>query len=283
MDLSIITVTHNDGDQIARQLKSVKNGCTNFQFEQFVVDNNSADKTIDIIENNFSEIRLIKNTVNAGFGHANNQAADRSCGEFLLFLNPDMKVEAGSLDKMIIWMRSHQNVGISSCRLIDEKGNFSNAAKPRRFPGVFDQLMIMLKIAHVFPQLLNSYLYKNFNSELEQKVDTVRGSFMIMRREVYEKLGWAFDPRYYIWFEDVDICREVKKMGLEVMYTPIVSCVDYVGQSFKKKETLWKQKNFTKSMVQYFMKWEPWWRWVWIAATRPKAIVLTWIISKFKK
>ena len=86
-------------------------------------------------------------------------------------------------------------------------------------------------------------------------MDSVRGSFMIMRREVYEKLGWAFDPRYFIWFEDVDLCREVKKMGLKVVYTPVISCVDYVGQSFKKRTTLWKQKQFIKSMAQYFWKW----------------------------
>ncbi len=255
MDLSIITVTWNSADLIGEQIKSVTTGCKNISFEQFVVDNASTDKTTEIIANEFSEIKLIKNDKNTGFAFPNNQAAKLAQGEFLLFLNPDMRVEEGSLDKMVEWMRNHRDVGLASCKLVDEQGNLNVNALPRRFPTVWDQVAIILKLPHLFPNIVSRYLFKDFNSEIEQEVDSVRGSFMIMRREVYEKLGWAFDPRYFIWFEDVDLCREVKKMGLKVVYTPVISCVDYVGQSFKKRTTLWKQKQFIKSMAQYFWKW----------------------------
>ena len=255
MDLSIITVTWNSVELIGEQIKSVKDGCKNTTFEQFVVDNASADKTVEIIEKEFPDIKLIKNDKNRGFAFPNNQAAKLAQGEFLLFLNPDMRVEEGSLDKMVGWMRNHPDVGLASCKLVDQHGNLNMDALPRRFPTVWNQLAIVLKLPHLFPGILNHYLFKDFNPDVEQEVDSVRGSFMIMRRQVYEKLGWAFDPRYFIWFEDVDLCREVKKMGLKVMYTPIISCVDYVGQSFKKRTTLWKQKQFIKSMARYFWKW----------------------------
>jgi len=98
-----------------------------------------------------------------------------------------------------------------------------------------------------------------------------------------EKLGWGFDPRYFIWYEDVDTCREVKKLGYKVMYTPIISCVDYVGQSFKKRTTLWKQKEFTRSMLTYFKKWEPAYKWVWIALVRPVGIGMAWVNDKMHK
>lgn len=117
----------------------------------------------------------------------------------------------------------------------------------------------------------------------EQEVDSVRGSFMIMRREVFEKLGFAFDPRYFIWFEDVDICREVQRLGYKVVHTPIISCVDYIGQSFKQRTTLWKQKNFTKSMLQYFQKWTPSYTWIWIAVFRPVGIAMAWVNDKLNK
>ena len=251
----MITVTWNSSEHIKEQIRSVITGCESISFEQIIVDNASTDKTADLIEKNFPEVKLIKNDKNRGFAFPNNQAAKLAQGEFLLFLNPDMRVEEGSLDKMVEWMRSHPDVGLASCKLVDEHGNLNADALPRRFPTVWDQMAIVLKLPHLFPNIVNHYLFKDFNANVEQEVDSVRGSFMIMRHEVYQKLGWAFDPRYFIWFEDVDLCREVKKMELKVVYTPIIACVDYVGQSFKKRTTLWKQKQFIKSMLQYFWKW----------------------------
>ena len=275
MDLSVITITHNDKEQILGQILTVINGAKNISIEQWVVDNASTDGAIEQIQTDFPQVKIIRNDSNTGFGHANNQAAEKSSGEFILFLNPDMRVGEGSLDKFIAWMRAHPDAGIASCKLLDANGKFNENAKPRRFPRLFDQAAILLKLPHLFPRMLGGYMYKNFNPDIEQEVDSVRGSFMLMRRTLYDKLGWAFDPRYYIWFEDVDVCHECIKNGMKVVYTPVISCVDYVGQTFKKKPVYWKQKNVTKSMLQYFQKWEPWYKWIWIALLRPFALALT--------
>lgn len=258
MQLSVITVTRNSANLIGEQVRSVMAGCKNISFEEIVVDNASTDKTVEIVEKEFPQVKLIKNNTNTGFAFPNNQAAKLAQGEFLLFLNPDMRVAPGSLDSMVEWMRQRPDVGLASCKLLDEHGNLNRGALPRRFPTVWDQLAIILKLPHLFPKIIDKYLFKDFNADVEQEVDSVRGSFMMMRWEVYEKLGRAFDPRYFIWFEDVDLCREVKKMGLKVMYTPIISCVDYIGQSFKKANFFWKQKQFIKSMIKYFCKWGVW-------------------------
>ncbi|MFA6547712.1 MAG: glycosyltransferase family 2 protein [Candidatus Magasanikbacteria bacterium] len=283
MNLSIITVTWNSAKLITEQIDSVKTGCQNISFEELVVDNGSTDGTADLVAQKYPEVRLIRNEKNLGFGAPNNTAAKMSSGEFLLFLNPDMRVEAGSLDKIVEWMRTHSDVGLASCKLVDENGQLNADAQPRRFPKVFDQLAIILKLPHLLPSILDKYMFTDFDADKEQEVDSVRGSFMIMRREVFEKLGFAFDSRYFIWFEDVDTCREVKKLGYKVVHTPIISCVDYIGQSFKQRTTLWKQKNFTKSMLQYFQKWEPWYKWMWIAIFRPVGIALAWINDKLSK
>ncbi len=280
MNLSVITVTWNSANLIREQIKSVWAGCKSISFEEIIVDNASSDNTVNVIEKEFPQVKLIKSDKNLGFAGANNLGAKIAQGEFLLFLNPDMRVAEGSLDIMVDWMRVHQDVGLASCKLLDENGNLNKDALPRRFPTVWNQLAIILKLPHVFPKILDKYLFKDFNADIEQEVDSVRGSFMMMRREVYEKLGWAFDPRYFIWFDDADLCREVKKIGFKVMHTPIISCVDYVGQSFKQRTTLWKQKQFTKSMLQYFQKWEPWYKWVWIALVRPIGIVMAWVNDK---
>lgn len=283
MDLSIITVTWNSKDLIGTQIKSVFSSCNNISYEYFLVDNASTDGTADAVQSNFPAVTVIANLKNEGFGHANNQGAQLAEGDFLLFLNPDMRVAPGSLDVMVAYMRMHADVGIASCKLVDEKGRISEDAKPRRFPTVWNQAAIVLKVPHLFPCALDSYRMKDFNPDKEQDVDSVRGSFMLVRRALYEKLGWAFDPRYFIWFEDVDLCREAKRHGYCVTYTPIATCVDYVGQSFKKRDSVWKQTEFTKSMVQYFQKWAPRWQYALIRLLRPVGIFMARVGEKLHR
>jgi len=280
MNLSIISVTYNAADQIRTVLNSAKTAVLNISHEVFVVDNGSSDETVNIVKHEYPDVKLFELKHNAGFAAANNLAAKEARGDFLLFLNPDMRLEPGSLDTIVNWLSARPDVGIASCKLTERNGGFCQGAKPRRLPHLLDQMMILLKIPHIFPGVLKKYLYNDFNSDIEQEVDSVRGSFLLMRRSLYEKLGWAFDPRYFIWFEDVDICRECKKAGLKVVYTPIISCVDFLSQAFNKVPAMWKQKNFTKSMLVYFKKWEPWYKWIWIALFRPVAIALTYISGR---
>lgn len=277
LDVSVITVTWNSADFIARQIQSVETGAAGLRFEQIIVDNDSKDDTVSLIQKSFPSVTILSMGTNAGFGAANNAGAQKSTGEFLLFLNPDMRVQPGSLKTMVEWMRANPTIGLASCKLVDENSVINTEAMPRRFPRLTDQIALILKIPHLFPSVLNTYLYHGFNSDKEQTVESVRGAFMLMRREVYEQLGFAFDPRYFFWFEDVDTCREVWRLGLKVVYTPIISCVDYVGQSFKKRTTVWKQMQFTQSMCTYFKKWEPWYVWIWIAVARPFGIALAWL------
>lgn len=281
IQLSVITVTWNSGQLIETQIRSVLRGAKNILCEQIVVDNASKDNTVQVVKEKFPAVTLIENSENKGFGAANNQGVAVSRGEFLLFLNPDMQVQEESLDTVYTWMKNHSDVGLASVKLLDEKGNLNEDAQPRRFPRVFEQVALILKLPHLFPGIMNGYLMKGFDANKEQEVDSVRGSFLLMRRELVEKLGFAWDPRYYIWYEDVDICREAKRLGYKVMHTPVISCIDYVGQSFKKRDTLWKQKNFTKSMLIYFQKWEPWWKWMWIAIFRPIGIGIVYFNDVF--
>ncbi len=283
MDLSVITVAWNSQENIVDQIKSVFLGIKNISAEEIIVDNGSTDETVAVVETHCNaSLRVIKNNQNLGFGAANNIGAQSARGGFLLFLNPDMRVSPGSLDVMVEWLNQHPDVGIASCKLVDQDGKFKAEASPRHFPKVWEMLALIFKIPHLRPQILDNYLMKDFNPDLEQEVPSVRGSFMLMRREVYQKLGWAFDPRYYIWFEDVDICREVWKLDYKVVYTPIISCVDYVGQSFKKRDTYWKQQNFTRSMLIYFQKWEPAWQYWLLWLIRPVGLALAWVNDKLR-
>ena len=154
-------------------------------------------------------------------------------------------------------MDNHKDVGLAGCRLIKENGE--TVAHIRRYPGFWDQLAIILKLPHVFPAILNNYLREDFDYKTEAEVDFIRGSFFMVRREVIDKLG-GLDERYFLWFEEVDYCRQVKNAGWKVMYTPSVECIDFVGKSFGLLKRGRSQDYFRDSMVKYFKKWQPSWQ-----------------------
>lgn len=255
MKLTIITVNHNDKENILSQIASIKNGAQGLEFEQIVSDNGSTDGSIWEIKNKFPEIKIVENGKNLGFGAANNAVLKYASGEFILFLNPDMLLLPGTLKTAVSYLEEHPEVGIFGPKLVDKNGNFNKNSLPRRFPSFFDMAVIILKIPHIFPKVLDKYSYSDLDFNTEHEVDSVRGSFMLMRRDLIEKNGWAFDTRYFIWFEDVDVCREARRRGYKVVYSPIISCIDKVGQSFKKLPLWKKQVWFAGSMIKYFKKW----------------------------
>ncbi|MFH1232248.1 MAG: glycosyltransferase family 2 protein [Patescibacteria group bacterium] len=257
MDLTIIIVSWNVKDFVRDNLKSIYENTKNIEFEIYVVDNDSKDGTVEMIKNEFPEAHLITNNYNAGFAKANNQAIKLAKGRYVLLLNPDMRVLPETLEKMVKWMDNHKQAGIAGCCLIKENGE--TVPHIRRFPKFLDQLAIVLKLPHIFPNILNNYLYKNFDYNHEAIVDSVRGSFFMIRREIFEKIG-GLDERYFIWFEEVDYCKQVKNAGWDVMYTPEVKCIDFVGKSFNSVKKGKTQEYFRDSMLKYFKKWHPFWQ-----------------------
>jgi len=278
MKLSVITVTLNVADILKMQIESVRNCVGNLELEQIIVDNGSNDNIKEIVSS-FPEIKFVENGKNLGFGAANNIGYKIATGDYILFLNPDNQITKGTLEKLVQKMEQDKNIGLLSVKLIHPDGRFNEGAKPRRYPKLFDQLISLLKVPHLFPKVLNHYLMKDFDSEIEQEVETVRGSFMLLKKATLDKLGFAFDSLYFIWFEDVDLCREIQKMGLKVFYTPMMECCDLVGQTFKKQDSVWKQKIFTASMIKYFSKWGPWYAPYVLRFFRPFGILAVW----FKK
>ena len=125
--------------------------------------------------------------------------------------------------------------------------------------------MITLKIPHLFPSVLNSYLQVDFNYEKNAKVDSLRGAFFLINRQSYclinknQNILPLLDERYFIWFEEVDFCRQVYKLGGEVWYNSEAKCLDYVGASFSQVSRGVTQKYFQDSMIKYFLKWEGYW------------------------
>lgn len=277
MDVSIIIVSWNVCEKLKENLKSLLAGQGDVRFEIFVVDNNSADGSADMVAREFPQVKLIANKENFGFARANNQAIKQAQGEFVLLLNPDMRVFPDTLANMIDWMKKNQQASVAGCHLVNEKKETINHV--RRFPKLIDQLVIILKLPHIFPNILNDYLTKKFDYKTASKVDSIRGSFFMIRRDMVEKTG-GLDERYFVWFEEVDFCRQVHKFGGEVWYTPVAECFDYIGQSFEQVKRGQTQRYFRDSMLKYFKKWHPLWQYWILRMAWIFGIGLSWVGEK---
>lgn len=283
MELSIIIVSWNVKDRLRDNLRSIfYSSISKSNFEVFVVDNNSSDGTVELVRREFPEVILIENKDNLGFAKANNQALKQARGDYFLLLNPDMKVFPDTLDKMLGWMKTNQQVSVAGCHLIDELGEIVKHV--RRFPTFIDQLAIVLKMPHLFPTVLSNYLRNDFDYSVAAKVDSVRGGFFMLRKETLEKIG-LLDERFFVWFEEVDYCRRVSQAGGEVWYTPTVKCIDYVGQSFNQVKRGTTQKYFRNSMLLYFKKWHPFWQYLILRLAWPISKLMVWSgeLIKFKR
>ncbi len=260
MKLSVIIVSWNVKEKLKTNLEALFKTQGDFDFEVLVVDNASSDDSVEMIKNNFPQIKLITNQENLGFAKANNQAIRLAQGKFILLINPDMQIKVDTLKNILTWAENNSQAVVSGCKLINEQGE--TVRQIRRFPKLSDQLLITLKIPHIFPKVVGKYLNYNFDYNKEAKVDSIRGSFFLINREAYKKISGQeplLDERYFIWFEEVDFCRQVYKLGGEVWYTPAAECLDYVGQSFNQVKRRKAQQYFRNSMLEYFKKWEkPW-------------------------
>jgi len=262
LDVSVIIVSWKVKERLRANLSALLPALNGLSAEVFVVDNNSQDGSVEMVVKEFPAVSLIANRENLGFAQANNQVIKEAKGGFILLLNPDMLVFPETIKDILAWMKAKPQAVVAACRLETESGDL--LPHVRRFPRLSDQLAIVLKLPHLFPSLLDAYLCKNFDYGQASKVDSIRGAFFMINRAAWQNIAAAalplLDERYFIWFEEVDFCRQVYKNGGEVWYTPAARCLDYVGRSFNQVGVSRKQLYFQDSMLKYFQKWEPYWQ-----------------------
>jgi len=256
MDFSIIIVSWNVKDVLRSNLQSILQTNQQVTVEIIVIDNASKDETAEMIRSEFSSVQVIVNQENVGFAKASNQGLKKAVGDYLILLNPDMKIFPETLGNLKHWLDKNPQADVSGIQLIDEQEKIVHHV--RRFPTFPDQVAIILKLPHLFPRMLDSYLLRDFKYSVAAQVDSIRGAFFVMRKSSLEKFG-LLDERYFLWFEEVDYCRAVKEQGGQVWYTPEAVAIDYVGKSFSQLSRSTKQAYFRTSMLAYFKKWEsPW-------------------------
>jgi GT2 family glycosyltransferase len=228
--VSVIIVSYNTKDLLKRCFDSVRDSAEGVKCEIIVVDNGSKDGSAELIKNGFPELTLIESAENSGFARANNLGYERCGGEYIVLLNSDAFLVGKSLALAIDLMDRHLEVGLAGGRLIGEDGSWQPSA--RSFPGIWNEFLTLSGLAgrykesRIFGRPDMTYL----DQSQELACDWVPGAFTIIRRSVIEETGF-FDEQFFLYYEEVDLCRRIKKSGWKIAYWPAVTIIHLGGVS----------------------------------------------------
>ncbi|MBI2483610.1 glycosyltransferase [Candidatus Uhrbacteria bacterium] len=257
MKLSIIIISWNVAAQLERCLASVSAAKKpSLPLEVIVVDNASSDGTPDMIRARFPKTALIVNSDNKGFAVACNQGIRIARGEYMCFLNPDTEVNTEALQKLVAYLDTNADVGIVAPRLRNDDGSIQKSI--RRFPTPLALLEIFFKLDRLPIPLAatRNYMATDFDYLLTQEVEQPMGACLVVRKKTLDTAG-LFDERFFIWFEEVDLCKRIKESGYKIVYLADASIIHQRAQSFSKQDLLIRQRNFYTSARRYLDKHYP--------------------------
>lgn len=217
--VSIVTVNWNAGDLLRRCLASVPAALTgDVALDQVVVvDNASTDGSADGLVADGVPLTVLRNTANRGFAAACNQGAAGARGDWLLFLNPDTRLSAASLAPALAFLAdpARARVGILGVRLVDEAGRTQRSCARAPTPGRI--LAQAVGLDRLWPGVFPPHFMTGWDHADTRPVDQVMGAFLLIRRGLFEELG-GFDERFFVYFDDVDLCLRARRAGWEVVH-----------------------------------------------------------------
>jgi len=236
MELSVIIVNYNVRRFLESALTSVRRALEGIESEVFVVDNASDDGSAEMVRAKFPEVHLLENTRNLGFARANNLALAQARGRFLLLLNPDTLVQEDTFRVMLAFFRQTSDAGIAGCRILNPDGSFQLPCR-RSFPTPWVAFTKTFGLSALFPKshLFGQYNLTFLSDEATYPVDAVSGSFMMVRREAYEKVG-GLDEDFFMYGEDLDWCYRVMQAGFRVYYVHTTKIIHFKGESTRRSD-----------------------------------------------
>lgn len=259
-DISIVIVSFNTRETLRDCLSAVFRSKGDITLQIVVVDNASTDDSAEMVRTDFPQVDLIHSEINLGFGKANNLGFERANGRYIVLLNSDAFVEGNSLALSVAHMDENPRVGLGGGRLVGRDKSPQPSA--RMFPSVFSDLLVLSGLAARYPHSrFFGYADRTWaDIMLPAEVDWVPGAYSIIRREALEATG-PFDERFFLYYEEVDLCRRIKQQGYSICYWPDVIVTHIGGESSRQiptlqlsaagtQLTLWRMR----SMLLYYRK-----------------------------
>lgn len=249
-DVSIIIVNWNTLGLLRDCLASVYAETKGVDSEVIVVDNASTDGSQAMVKAEFPRVALIENASNMGFAAANNQGMKVARGRYVLLLNSDTVVLDGAIQKMVAFADSHPDVGVAGCRVENPDGSLQPTCF--MFPSLLNLVLMTTYLYKVFPKspFFGRAHMTWWDRADAREVEVVTGCFMLVRREVIEKVG-GFDEAYFFTGEEADWCRRIGRAGWKLMFTPSARIIHLDGAT--SKSLGWRTDALqTRGTIQLF-------------------------------
>jgi len=252
MTLSVIIVNYNVRQFLENALASIYRALEGINGEVFVVDNASVDGSADMVKTKFPRVCLIERSDNAGFARANNIALRRAQGEFILLINPDTVVQEDTFRVMLKFFREVPDAGIAGCKILNPDGSLQLACR-RSFPTPWVAFTKIFGLAALFPKsrFFGRYNLTYLSEDETYPVDAVSGSFVMVRREAYEKVG-GLDESFFMYGEDLDWCYRIGRAGFGVYYVHTTKIIHFKGESTKRSDI--DEISFFYQAMQLFVR-----------------------------
>ena len=253
MKISIIIVNYNVKYFLEQCLQSVHKAIEHMDAEVFVVDNNSVDRSVEMVAEKFPWVNLIANKENTGFSVANNQAMRIAKGAYFLLLNPDTIVEQDTFEKSVAFMDANPIAGGLGVKMVDGKGKFLPESK-RSLPTPAVAFYKIFGLSKIFPKSkrFGAYHLGHLPENETNEADILAGAYMLMRKEALDKVG-LLDETFFMYGEDIDLSYRLILGGYKNYYFPETRIIHYKGES-TKKGSLNYVFMFYKAMIIFAQK-----------------------------
>jgi len=252
MKVSILIVSWNVRRHLVDCIDSINAHPAKTSFEVIVIDNNSADDTVEYLNKHYPEVKVIVSPDNLGFGRANNQAAKQAEGKYFFILNPDTSFLEGTLDGLVEFMDNNPDIAICGPKVINEDGSTQRSVRNFQSWKAAFYKHTPLKYLGLFKADFNHYRCRGFDYSLQADVEQLIGAALLIRREVFEQFK-GFDELFFMYYEEVDLCYRIKQGEQRIVYYPGAKLVHLGGKS-SAQVSAGKQFMILQSLVRFLNK-----------------------------
>jgi GT2 family glycosyltransferase len=244
--IRVSIVSHNNAETIRRCIESVQSQRGDFQTRISIVDNDSKDGTVEVVRENYRDVELMLPGGNIGFGAGHNRVL-RSCDEpYALLINPDAWLLDGALERLVAVLETNEDTALVGPRMEYEDG--SPQLSFGRFPGWFADLRQRQLTGEAKARRSTAAAHLNRLLESPFHPDWISASCFLARMKAVDAVG-HFDERYFLYLEDVDLCRRLLQQGWRVRVEPDATCRHLEGHSSSSPDSA--RRQFRRSRLLY--------------------------------
>ncbi len=227
---SVVLVNYNTKELTLRALEALDReiGVSPFEVEVILVDNASVDGSLEGVAARFPRVILLPSEVNLGFGRGNNLGVEVASGEILLFLNTDTEIRSGALPAIAGAFDRDGTVGAVGARLENPDGSHQPSAI--LVPSLWRIFCEFFWLDRTGLARFSGMFQNGFDPDSEQDIEAAHGAALAVRRDLFDEIG-RFDPDYFMYFEEADLCTRIAERGYRIRYTPEAVVMHHVSAS----------------------------------------------------